>query len=455
MPSPRSNLSQSRHGVYVWRKVHPITKKRVKRSTRTKNLRRALREAAKFEDEFEKLKLGIPVARHDAQLELLPLVPAWLEDAKVGVATKRWMAEKNRNLREALRVLKINVAADLEDLPSLSKRLSLVGGALRRRRLQDELHRFVRWLSEDQRYLPADPLLNWKRVRKPITGGSEPHALAPEEAAWTLQAMEVLDHQKRRKVGQRMPLLLLLISGSRIGALCDREVSHLDRPGQRIHYGVGSGKKRRGEGALDFKTFAELEAYLGRRDSGPLCQGPRGGRVDTSNLRKDFTEAHSLAAVRMSWPEGEPFNWELASLVGRQLSTGRTPLKAGSRIKPETLRVRAALTAKVNRISADIEVAWRAIVFKQGGRRVGPHELRDTIETWCRDLGISATAIDKQLGHAGATGSATGRRFYYDQSLKAPEFEEVTGARLVATKVREVLDSALERIHTDHLRTED
>lgn len=446
MPARGDNLSKSRHGIWIWRKVHPITGKRVKKTTGTRNRIRAFRRAVEFEDEFERVRLGLPVQRHDPRLLLAPLVPEWVSAVAQDVETDRWLAEKERNLREALAALGIEIAADLRDLPRLTGRLGSVDGVLRRRRLQDELRRFVRWLSEDQRYLPNDPLVNWKRVKRHAKDSSEPRALAPVEAAWLFRAIEALDGLHHRQVSQRMPILLLLISGPRIGALCQRDVADFRLPAQRISYGRGSGKKRRGEGALDRKTFAELSAYVGERDSGPLCLSPRRGRIDTSNLRKDFAEAHSLAAVRMNWPKELAFDWELGSLVSRHLSKGGIPLKGGSRLRRETLRARAALADRARTIAGEIGVEWRAQVFKSDGRRVGPHELRDTIETWCRDLDVPAAAIDRQLGHAGRAGSATGRRFYYDTRLRALEFEQVTGARLVATKVREVLDSAQERI---------
>ncbi|MBL4850411.1 MAG: hypothetical protein JKY65_33250 [Planctomycetes bacterium] len=442
----RDNLKRSRHGVWIWRKVHPLTGQRKWRSTGTKIRKRARQVAAGFEDEFERLRLGMPVVtRHDPRLALEPLIPAYLTAVGVGVRTERWLREKDRNLREGLDVMRIRAAADLEDLERLSTLLKNSGAEGRQRRLQDELRRFVTWLSENKRHLPEDKLARWARVKVPRNPAVAPRALSPEEAARTFEAIEVLDGLYRRKVSQKIPILLLLVSGPRIGALCERDVRHLDRPGQRIEYGADVGTKRRGAGALDARTFAELATYVGDRDSGPLCLAPGGGRLDTGNLRKDFSEAHGLGSVRSLWPKDVAFDWTLASLVERYLTTGKVPGQPG-RPSDKRRQERAALKERVLGIAGPIGEAWRAIVFKPCGKRVNPHELRDTAETWCRDLGVPSAAIDRQLGHAETGGSATGRRFYYDARLNAPEFEDVTGARLVPARIREVLDVALKRL---------
>ncbi len=435
-------------GVYWWRRADPVTGKPWKRTTGTKVLETALRVAAEFEEEYERKKAGLTVLDNWA-LDLVPLAEEWLGGQRHELGP-RYFPQKQRWINRALAALRLEKARDLDNVARIHDRLLALPDATRttmRRAYQDVLKQFSAWLAANKRYLDRDPLLNWTPLKK-AAPRKRRRALLPDEMARTLLALDRLDEHYGR-ASQRCLVVTLLVTGARVGALLSRDAGHVDARGSRIDVGPGVGKKRRGVAALDAKTLAELQAYLGDRTTGPLFLAARGGRPLPGKLLQQFKEAFSLGLVDELWPTGEERRLDLAMLVNLALLRGSLPALAGNPnfVKPETREQRGQLEARVYALAATLRPEW-----ERRAAGVDLHGLRKTHRSWAHARGVPPVLIDKQIGHAdpgdmgevarALAGSETGRKHYLDLA------SELFDATRSAQAVREMLDEAVARIAT-------
>lgn len=460
-----------RLGEWIWRRVHPETGKRISRRTRQHKLLQALQVAQEFDDELRQELAGVKTYE-DWRVPLEPLVAEWLEGQDVQPAT---LKARGRQVRRALEVLKLQVAADLTDLPALSRRLRALEGqalppsrkpvtrATLRRCWQNPLRMFSAWLAEDGRYLPRDPLATWSLVKVPPRTESARRAAPAQTFARALRALDLLD-KRRKRTAQRPLWTTLLVTGSRVSALLSRDVRHLvtgDRlcgdelkTRTRIDFGKGRGNKRVGAGELDPTTVAELRAYLGARRTGPLFLSPEGLRWTRERALDAWQEAYGLALVDELWPEDLPPSLEAAIQVELALRRGKVQVSRGGnprRLKPETVIARLELHKLVAEVAERIRDEWRA-------RLIDNHSIRKTHRSWALALGVPAPVIDKQTGHGGSDGdrqrdelarllqgSRVGRTHYTDLEL------DLFDARRSAIAARGLLDeltASLERSGT-------
>ena len=439
----------TRTGVLWWRRKDPLTGKRDKKTTDTKILEYALKKAQEFDDELERKKAGIKT--YDSWKQpLAPLVAEWFQDQRRQdrPPQERWLKQKERIVRRALDTLGLGTAADLTNVGKIDGKLKALGkpDATLRRRYQDPLTQFSAWLAENGRYLERDPLAVWKTIQY------EPEAIhrayAPDGMARALQASDWLDTLHHRKHPLRIVFELLLVTAPRMEALAERDVRHYLRDERRIDYGVGTGKKLRGQGKLDDKTVEALEAYLGDRTEGPLVLSPRGGRVEKRNLLRWWKETYSLGTVRELWPAGLEWDLPLAHLVNQTLLR-----KSGEAWVPEygnpdllsvdTRKARRALVARVQRLADELRPAWEVRMA-----RVTVHSFRHTHQTWARAANVDQVLINLQVGWKASAGrdefesmrvaaSTTGLSRYLDSRSK------LLDGRRSAEAVRALLDEAL------------
>lgn len=448
-----------RTDMLVWRRTHPVSGKRMTKSTGQKTLELALVKAQEFEDELAREAAGIK--SYDGWTrELTPLVDEWMADqrAQDRPPQERWLAQKIMIIRRALDELGLKRAADLTDVGRLDLRLKKLKKAdsTLRRRYQDPLKQLSKWLAENGRYLERDPLLIWKTINYEA---EELHrAFGPEEVARAFLAAEWLDVLQHRAHPLRPIFTLLLIAGPRAGALASRDLAHFILDQARIDFGEGCGKKGRGHGKLDERTLAELRAYIGDRKDGPLMLSPRGERLDLKNLLRWWNEAFSLGVVWELWPAEEPWDVEVGHLVSQSLLMGRifVPTPGNPKlVKPETKRDRRAMVQRVTGFAEELRGAWEA-------RMVGVtlHAFRHTHQTWARAQGVDQVLINLQVGwrvSAGANdgldvvrvASTTGLTRYLDARSK------LLDARLSAIAVRKVLDDALTEVRARLQRLDD
>jgi hypothetical protein len=437
-----------RTGMYVYRRTDPITGRRSRQSTGTKILELAVRKVAQFEEEREKKRAGL-VVLDNWHLELLPLAEEWLRATAADLG-EAYGPQKRMRLLRALSLLKLEKARDLDNVARIHDRLMALPAtrSTKRRAFQDPLRQFSAWLAANKRYLDRDPLLCWEPIPNPKGQGKKKRrAILPDELARTVLALDRLDAHYRRKAAPVRPLIVaLFVAGPRVGALLSRDVQHLDVARSRIDLGLGCPKKRRGAGALDPKTLAEVQALVGDRKEGPLFRAVRGGRPTSQLLLDQFREAFSLGVVDALWPAGEERRLDLAMLTNLALLRGRVPQLTGNPklIREETRVERAALEERVYRIAALLRPEWERRV-----EQVDVHGLRKTHRSWAQARGVPPVVIDKQLGHAdpgefevvrALAGSDTGRKHYLDLSM------ELFDAGLSAKAVREMLDEALSRL---------
>jgi integrase len=442
-----------RTGIYVWRRMDERTGKRFKRSTATPSLQIALKKARDFEDEYQKGAAGLVV--YDCwRKELRPLVDEWIT-AQTGDVGSRTLDTKKFRLLRALESLGLRTTADLDNVVRLQDRLLGLerAGTARvtlRRSFQDPLRQFAAWLAENNRHLDRNPLLNWKplRLRTPKSE-KQRRAFLPDEVARAFLALESLDQIHDRKHSQRPLFLLLLITAPRVGALLSRDLSNLDRERARIHFGAPVGKKRKGAGALDPRTLADLTAAIGDRETGSLLLSPDGARPAQERVLDAWREAFGLGLVDALWPKDQPRNLDVAHLTNLALLSGRIRVDKGGRPKREKiLAKRSDLETRVAALVNEIGAEWRRRM-----EGVDVHSFRMTHRTWAEVQGVPAVLIDLQLGHEdlGAegtiklmslvAGSTTGRRHYLDVNNRLFDPSRSAAA------VRALLDEALPRVH--------
>lgn len=439
-----------RTGLYVWRRTDPITGRPRKRSTGERVLVHALARAAEFEQEHDQRRRGIVVVDGWGR-ELAPLVEDWLAHQREnGEALEPTLKGKRGDALRALERLRLRRCADLTDVAGLHERLMALGEPRRtlRREYQDVLRQFAAWLAGNNRVLDRDPLAAWEPIQYERGETRDSRAMEPEEVARALLALDRLALVHGRKDSQRLLFVALLVVGSRVEALLEREVPDLRPDEGRLYLGESVGKKRRGPGLVDPTTLEELRAYVGKRTSGPLFLSPDGARPTRERTFDTWREAFGLAVTEDLWPADEPRHDppELVLLVAQALATGRARVSKGGnpkRVKRETLEARRALERRVLALADRLRDAW---THRMAG--VTLQSFRVTHRTWALAAGVPEVVIDKTLGHAaGATepfdvlrsiaGSPTGRRYYTDLRSK------LIDASRSAVAVRELLDEAL------------
>ncbi|MGE0713043.1 MAG: hypothetical protein AB7N76_09660 [Planctomycetota bacterium] len=410
---------------------------------------RALARAARLDQAWEDLRDGKPSELDATSAKkagawtrpLVELVPDWIAHKRERhEATEHYLRQVARQVMRALEDLRVRTAQDLRDVVALDQRARAL--PIERKRLQKEwqgpLRLFVRWLAGNQRVLDHDPLATWEPIRHDPDAEPEakPRAYSPEELARALRVLERLAGSHHERLSPlRTVFVVLLVAAPRIQALCEREALDFDPEARRIDFGKGRKKKRRGAGALDPATSAELAAYLDGRAQGPLVRGPGGRRLDRARALKVWLEAFGLGVAWQLWPEGAPLDWERLAIAERYLRKGVLRVGKGGnpkRIKKETLRARQELLASVRAVGEAIRARWESLM-----EGVSLHAFRDTHETWARVAGVNPLFVDKQLGHAPIGGSATGRTYYLDVQA------DVVDASASAEAVRATLDRAL------------
>jgi integrase len=444
-----------RTGIYVWRRVDEATGRRFKRSTGSTNLSIALKTARGFEEEYQLKKAGM-AAPADWSCSLRPLAEEWIASQR-GEVGDRFLPQKEMRILRALEDLDLRTAADLDNVARVHDRLMRLEreGKTRstlRRCYQETLKQFAAWLAENKRYLDRNPLATWKpiKIAKP---GEKPRkkrrALLPDEVARAFLACERLDEAYNRTESPRRTFLLLLVTGSRPGALLSRDVEHLDAKARRIDLGPSVGKKRRGVGALDEKTATELTNWIGKRTTDTLLLSPDGTRPTIERLRDHWREAFSLALLDALWPKDEPHDLGLALLVNRSFLSNRVRAFSGGPPpkRAKTVEKRSKLERKIEELMDATRLEWSK---RMAG--VDVYALRKTHRTWAELRGVPAVLIDKQLGHAGAStegageflrllqGSETGRKHYLDMDL------ELFDASRSAHEVRTFLEEAISTV---------
>lgn len=413
------------------------------------NKRRAIKAAVKLNEDFELQVLGLDPPP-DLNLQVRPLVDGFVEELRRqrhedGVPySEKHVGQVGRDLAEVLELLRVYTARDLQNVTALDRRLrSSPGSDAKRRALQDVTKRFTRWLAGNRRHLGSDPLACWEPLPRGSKAGSVPMALTPEELARLFVAQGVLEQAAGSKRSQRVPLTVLLVTAPRIGAFESRTVSDFLPSESRIDYGAGIGKKRKGAGALDPRTQAELAHYVGRRKRGPLFLSPTGAAWEQANQRKALRAAHALGAVWQLWPS-EEVDWILARKVAAYLDRGKLRVSKGGapgRKQDGTLKAEAELAGRIRGRAEEIRERWERLVTKADGRRWGFHEFRDTFNTWIKQRPeVSPLAAERQGGWAATTGERTTASIFYTDRLR----DDVARPGLAAETVREMLDQALE-----------
>lgn len=445
---PRKSIGRLRqlNGLYYWRRTHPTTGKRVQRATGTNREEIARKMAGEWDEEFERAAAGLEdLTKWRRPLE--PLIGEWLQDLETNCESD-WPRTRRNQIRRVTTELALITCADLSSLASLAQRLKAIGkkrglGQQRlHRQYQEPLKALSKWLFEDGKYLEHDPLAGWASLDKGIVRDlSVRRAFWPLEVARAFAATDWLDLEVYgRAAPTRMAFTLLLLTAPRSSALCSRDAAHFLRKQRRIDFGPSRGKKRRGTGALDDQTAAELEDYLRDRRDGPLLLSPRGSRLRVERLLDYWRESFGLGLVHELAPDVRPM---VAFLAVRRLldHLGKSSKRPRKRIaKPNSNDITALELANA------IQKAW---LQKMEG--VDVHAFRKTHRTWARGRRVPGEAIDRQLGHAAGdnaslsiqraiAGSMTGRKHYTDASFFDP--------RESAQAVRGVLDAAVEKINS-------
>jgi integrase len=437
----------TRSGVLIWRRTDPNTKERIKKTTGTTVLEYALKKAQDFEDDFQKRKAGIKT--YDSWTRpLLPLVDEWVAymQQRDKPPTERWLQQNAQTIERALDELKLKTAADLTNVGAVDGRLKLLGkpDSTLRRRYQDPLRMFSAWLAENGRYLEHDPLSTWKVIQ--YEAQAMHRAFSPDEMARALVAADWLHVIHRRQHSLRIALEVLLMAGPRVEALIERDVEHYLRDERRIDFGDGKGKKLRGQGKLDAKTAAALEASLGDRTEGPLVLTPRGERLQAGNFLKWWKECFSLGVVRELWPSFEDWDLELAHFVNQTLlRESKEPWMPASSVVPSQRKAHRVKVAKVQKLADALRPKWEA-----GMDRVTVHSFRHTHQTWARAANVDQVLVNLQVGWkassngidleaARSAASTVGLSHYLDSR------STLLDARRSAEAVRALLDEALAR----------
>lgn len=439
-----NGLRRKPNGYYYWRRVHPVTGKRRERATKTRNERIACRKAAQWDEELEREAAGLK--NYDwARRKIADLVPAFLADWGADLSPE-WVKQREAELWRAIRELKLVVVADLDDLGALDRRLKRLGqpDSVLSRSYQQPLRTFSKWLAENNRVTERDLLGNWKKI--PYEPRRTRQAVLPEDMARSFLAASEID-QARNRHPLRPVLTALLATAPRIGALISRDVddlverTHRGEARYRIDYGEGCKKKRRGKGALDPASWAEIKSAVGDRTKGPLLLSPKGARLSKERVLDAWREAHCLGLVTQHFPA---YPYRERMLIAASLLSGTVKLHKGGRspVKPQAVESRLSLKKRIEGAFEQLHDDWL------DRRRVDVHSFRMIHRTWAEAAGVPAVLIDLQLGHAVAdegslnvlkavVAGRTGRKHYLDDQ------SELLDPTPSAVAVRGLLDEAL------------
>lgn len=420
-----TGLYQHQNGHYYWRRKDPRTGQRKPIDLGTR-LDVAIKRAEELDIQFKAKLEGRPTA--DAwELELGPLVARWL--GSMTFKNKRTTQNKRMTIERVVGLLGLRTVGDLRDVAGIDDRLRAFGRRettseqCLRRAYQEPLKHLAQWLAENNRVIDRNPLSNWAPIKFERIADSR-RSLVPRDVAAALVALDYLGHVYGHEVKQRSLFVALLVTGARPGALTSRKVRDLDPRGQRIDLGASVGKKRRGVGALDPKTYEEVErGAAGRSPTDHLFPGPRGGSQDPSRCLDLWNQATSLAFVDDLWPTDAPRELDVLLRVSRSLLAGA--IQVGQVGNPGIVTDDGR--RKVGRLRELTEQFFGRLLDDWESRREGIvlASLRKSHHTWARLLGVPAPCIDKQLGHSshskesqelvGAVlGSRTGARHYLD-----------------------------------------
>ena len=436
-------LRKKPNGYWYWRRVHPVTGKRIEKATGSKNKRIASKRATEWDEQLERECAGLK--NYDwARLKILELVPQFLADWGTG-NSEDWVRQRETELRRAVRELKLVVVADLDDVGALDRRTRRIerSDSILSRSYQQPLRTFSKWLAENNRVTERDLLANWKKIQYEST--SSRSAVLPEDLARGFLAASEIDVARRRHP-LRPVLTTLLTTAPRVSALISRDVDDLiertyrGQPRYRIDYGEGCKKKRRGKGALDPVSWSEICRVIGTRRVGPLFLSPKGSRWSKERLLDAWREAYCLGFVSthcQSWPYRERM------LIVASLLEGRVKAHKGGKAptRPETVSRRLALKKRITVAFDRLSEAW------EERSSIDVHTFRMTHRTWAEAVGVPAVLIDLQLGHAVAeegslnvlkavVASRTGRKHYLDDQ------SELLDTTPSAVAVRGLLDEA-------------
>jgi integrase len=185
-----------RTGVYVWRRKHKLTGKRFRRSTGTKNLRIALGQAQKFEEEYQREIVGLSNFA-DYRRPLVDFLEPFL--AAISSISQNRRERLRAQLLRAFRLLGLDRLADLENFIQVERRLLRLEGTgsdrFRRKTLatafQSPLKQFSTYLA-GRREILADHLAAWPKL-KIKTPPRRRRALTPEEFVRILAASDYLE----------------------------------------------------------------------------------------------------------------------------------------------------------------------------------------------------------------------------------------------------------------------
>ena len=442
-------LQKRSNGFWYYRRVHPVTKKRISRATATKHKRVGMRLAAAWDEELEREAAGLKT--YDwARRKLIDLIPEFLAEWGRDL-TPAWVKQREMELRRAVHELGLEVVADLDDVGRLERSVRDLGhrDSILSRSYQQPLKALSKWLAENNRVTERDLLASWKRINYEPNYTRE--AVLPEDMARSLIASSEIDRARGRHP-LRPVLTALLVTAPRVGALISRDVKHLSARtfrGERrfrIDYGKGCKKKRRGRGALDPATWREIQVALEDRRDGPLFLSPKGGRWSKERLLDAWREAYCLGFVTKHCP-GWPLRERM--LVVASLFAGQVKSHKGGRppTLPESVERRRVLAERIARMYETLYDDWRDLCS------VDVHTFRMCHRTWAEAAGVSTVLIDLQLGHAqadtGSTGvfkaivaSRTGRKHYLDDR------SEMLDPTPSAVAVRGLLDDMLRALTT-------
>ena len=381
-------------GLLYWRRTDPLTGKRCSpKATGESRRKLAIRKCQGWEDEFDRRAAGVKT--YDCwRLPLLPLVAEWIADRRG--SGDLWLRQERSAVERALETLQLETAADLTHVSEVEARLrSLpITDSTMRRRYQQPLQRFSKWLAGNRRYLEQNPLECWE----PITyDAASPHrCYDPTDLARGLVAVEWLDSLHGREPGLRSVFTTLFVTMARATAFTSRNLEHYLRAEHRIDFGSGSKRKRRGRGCLDPATAAELEQYICGRNSGPLFLGPRGARTASARLLSWWREAFGLGVVFSLWPDGEPWSLDAAHAINIALIHGKP--RVGRAGNPSLVResTRAAWRRKEREVLAAAEPLREEWTLSM--QKVTLHSFRHTHETWALAENVPQHVINIQAG---------------------------------------------------------
>ncbi len=323
MKAERVKSKKTGRTGWRYRFMDPYTGRRIKRHFWYSEEMLAQKALHEFLEDRQKLADNLPVS-NGRRMPYLALVTKFLDEAPISSKERRddlkRMLERNP--------LKLKLSAELFDrgrLTSACRKLN-EGGDMRCgfRSVQAPLKQLTAWATSAQLFT-HDPLRDWKRLPWSKRGKGA-RALGVDDLRLILEALAELDEVFRRKNGSLVPVLALLVTGNRSGAVFGSRIADLKE--DRISLPEGNGKKRNGSATMPAAFIQIIRKHLEMRgaekDDAPLFVSYRGGAIDRVNLLQDFKRAVFLAAVRCNsvWLKAEFAEVEPVA-VAHRLFTGQ------------------------------------------------------------------------------------------------------------------------------------